>query len=573
MRNNKWTAESGLYMVIFFLALAARLLQLGQNPLSDAEADLALRALALARGETVSYGAQSAYVVLTGVLFYLFQSSAFLARLLPAVFGSLLVGMPFFLREQLGRKVGLVFALFLAIDPALVAASRQADSLMITVASLLLFAVFLSRKQAVWAGIFLALAVLSGPDLWPGLLALTGAGVWLRLRKKRVDEVLDVPGYQGMRGFVWKKTLAWFAACFLLTGTLFFIAPEGIGGAVASLPVYFGGWARASAVSLQRVFIALLAYEALGLIFGLWGMAAIGKHGNDVDRFLRNWVLLGLLLIVAYPARQEIDLVWVMIPLLGLGARVVTRWLESKPEPRWIAYLLTAAITVLFVLTWTNVVSMSLPVFVEAELQLRYIRLAATVAVIAMLVLLVGWGWSPSAAKSGFVWGVGVIVLLFTFSASWHAAGMGPHPEAELWLTGPYAADADLIEKTIGDLSAQYTGERTRGEVTVLGVRSQSLQWILRDVGKARFVDTLPNDALPAIIITPAQQELGLAAAYTGQDFILQQSPAWSLLLRPEWMGWVNFREVVLQKNRVVLWARSDLFPMGSSAPAVENQE
>ncbi len=149
---------------------------------------------------------------------------------------------------------------------------------------------------------------------------------------------------------------------------------------------------------------------------------------------------------------------------------------------------------------------------------------------------------------------------------------MGPHPEAELWLTGPYAADADLIEKTIGDLSAQYTGERTRGEVTVLGVRSQSLQWILRDVGKARFVDTLPNDALPAIIITPAQQELGLAAAYTGQDFILQQSPAWSLLLRPEWMGWVNFREVVLQKNRVVLWARSDLFPMGSSAPAVETR-
>jgi hypothetical protein len=150
---------------------------------------------------------------------------------------------------------------------------------------------------------------------------------------------------------------------------------------------------------------------------------------------------------------------------------------------------------------------------------------------------------------------------------------MGPHPEAELWLTGPYATDADLIEKTVGDLSAQYTGERTRGEITVLGVRSQSLEWLLRDMGKARFVDTLQGDAQPAIIITPAQQELGLAAAYSGQDFVLEQSPAWSLLLRPEWLGWVNFREVVLQETRVVLWARSDLFPMGNSAPAVETQE
>ena len=122
---------------------------------------------------------------------------------------------------------------------------------------------------------------------------------------------------RGLQDFEWKKTLIWFVACFVLTGTLFFIAPGGIGGAVASLPAYFGGWGRASTVSLQRVFVALLAYECLGLIFGVWGMASIGKHGNDVDRFLRNWGLLALLLVVAYPARQEIDLAWVDDPVVG----------------------------------------------------------------------------------------------------------------------------------------------------------------------------------------------------------------------------------------------------------------
>ena len=195
MKNNKWTAESGLYLLIFILGLTIRLLHLGRNPLSDAEADLALRALALARGDTVSFGAQSGYVVLTGSLFYLFQSTAFLARLLPALFGSLLVGIPLFLREQLGRKAGLVFALFLAVDPALVASSRQVDSLMIAASSLLLFGVFVWKKQAAWAGVFLALAFLSGPDLWPGLLVLAGAGVWLYLRQKRLEAALDLPGF------------------------------------------------------------------------------------------------------------------------------------------------------------------------------------------------------------------------------------------------------------------------------------------------------------------------------------------------------------------------------------------
>jgi hypothetical protein len=573
MRNKKWTAESGLYLVILILALLVRLFQLGQNPLSEGEADLALRALSLARGETVAFGAQSAYVLLTGSLFYLFQSTAFLARLLPALFGSLLVAIPFLLREQLGKKAGLLFALFLAIDPALLATSRQADSLMITVASLLLVGVFVIKKQSVLTGIFLALAFLSGPDLWPGLLMLAAAGAMLPIRKKRLESGFDLPGFEGLQGFAWKKSLAWFAACIFLTGTLFFIVPEGIGGAVASMPAYFGGWTRASAVSFQRIFVALLAYEGLALIFGVWGIVAVAKQGIDVDRFFRNWALFAVLLVVIYPSRQEIDLVWAMIPLLGLAARVIARWLESEPEPRWIASVLMLGITVLFILAWINLVSVSIPVLSEMDLQLRYIRLAATVAVIALLVLLVGWGWSVSAAKSGFVWGLASVLLVYTLSASWHASGMGPHPEAELWLTGSYTTDADLIEKTVGDLSAQYTGERTRGEVTVLGVDSQALEWLLRDVDKARFVDTLPLDAQPAIVISPSQQELGLAASYTGQDFVLQQSPAWSLLLRPEWMGWLNFREVVLQENNIVLWARSDLFPMGIGAPAVEIQE
>jgi len=575
MKEKKWTAESGLFLLFFVLAAFLRLLHLGQNPLNEAEAEVALRALSLARGETLVFDAQSGYVLLTGGLFYLLQSSAFLARLLPALAGSMLVGLPYLLREHIGRKAALLLTVFLAVDPGLVAASRQADSLILAMTFLLLALVFVGRKHAAWSGIFLGLALLSGPDLWTGVLAIAGAGLILYWRKQRNEEDLDLPGVDKLDGFAWKNSLIWLAATLVLVGTLFFTTPGGLGGLAASLPEWFTGWTQAAPVSLQRIMIALFVYEVLGLVFGIWGMVSISsiRDGSDVDRFLRNWALLALVLVLLYPARQEIDLVWALIPLLGLVARVIVRWLESEPEPFWIAVGLAAAVVVLSILVWMNLVSFTNTTLVPMDMQLRYFRLGATVLVIAVLVLLVGWGWSASAAKSGFAWGLAAALLLYSLSAAWHASGMGPHPEAEVWLTGPYAADADLIIKTVEDLSLQQTGERTRGEVTVLGVESSSLAWLLRDMENARFVDTIPAGSQPVLLITPAQEELELSASYTGQDFVLNQVPAWSWMLRPEWLSWISYREAVVQENQVILWARSDTFPMWTEASAVEDQE
>ena len=120
--------EYGLYLLAFGLALALRLLRLGEIPLGDDEARWALQALDLVAGQHSGMGFQPAYVVVTGMAFFILQASNFAARLLPAIFGALLCLAPFKFRDILGQKPALVMAFLLVYDPGFLALSRLAGS-------------------------------------------------------------------------------------------------------------------------------------------------------------------------------------------------------------------------------------------------------------------------------------------------------------------------------------------------------------------------------------------------------------------------------------------------------------
>ena len=126
--------EGWLYGLAFLIALGLRLLQLGTAPLTDSEANLALQALHIANGTRPLLGPQPAYILLTSVLFLIFESTNFLARLVPALVGSAMVFAPMFFREKLGARPALILAFLFAIDPGLVALSRLAGGVVLAVA-------------------------------------------------------------------------------------------------------------------------------------------------------------------------------------------------------------------------------------------------------------------------------------------------------------------------------------------------------------------------------------------------------------------------------------------------------
>src|SRR4030065_2261214 len=157
MDEKKIKAEHYLYWLAFLLALTLRLFQLGAAPLTNMEAGWALQALSVARGSGAGIGAQPAYILLTSQLFSILGDSNFLARLFPALAGSLLVWLPFFFRRWMSasswlHRAGLVLAFGLAFDPGMVSLSRQVGSLMPAMAFILLALACLHNRHRFWMG-------------------------------------------------------------------------------------------------------------------------------------------------------------------------------------------------------------------------------------------------------------------------------------------------------------------------------------------------------------------------------------------------------------------------------------
>ncbi|MCX8026048.1 MAG: hypothetical protein N3A60_12675, partial [Thermanaerothrix sp.] len=167
----KW--EQGVFLIALLLGGMLRFLGLDLHPLSDAEARLALQAYALAQGQSVpDLVGQPGYLLPTAVAFFLLGAREATARFWPAVWGLLVIILPWLLRNHLGRRTAVFLSLGLALDAGLVATSRLAAGDSLAVLGLLGFMTFLWRGEWHWAGIALALGILGGPSFWIGALIL-----------------------------------------------------------------------------------------------------------------------------------------------------------------------------------------------------------------------------------------------------------------------------------------------------------------------------------------------------------------------------------------------------------------
>jgi len=583
------TSETLLYLLAFALALALRLFRLEAAPLTDFEAKWALQAWDTIQGSKPILGPQPAYVIITSGLFYLYTGLNALARLLPAVAGSLLVFLPWLFKPYTGsslqlKRAGVILAFFLALDPGLVALSRTAGSPMTALSFGLLTLGCMAARKPKLAGTLGALALLSGPTLLEGLLGLGLA--WLAARLLAQAGWLNPPENMqqtdpGGSPFAWKKMLLFGLGTFLIVGTGLLIVPQGLAAFASTISAYLTGWVTPTSVPTLRILSALVFYQPLAIVFGLAGalMAWINLNkpqpGFYFGRLLSLWALMALFAAIIYPGHEVSSAAWALIPLWGLASLSLAGLFPEDEENFSFATALGHAGLIAFflILVGHNLLRLE-------SLSASPILYAAVVGGIflmgAIVTVLVVAGWSLKTALWGLSWGITAVLLVMMFSFTWKAAILYPNGANELWTTGPAAGQMNELVDTVTDLSWWNKSQPHELDVVITS-NAPSLRWAFRSFENAQYKAAVSSPDTPSVIIVPnaitdgSQQSLTLPASYRGQDLVLRKTPAWTSAIPTDLIRWLAFRQAPSTSETLILWVRNDLFPGGSNAQTITN--
>lgn len=564
MSLKRITIEHILYLAILIIAIGVRVAGIDDVPLSDFEANRAVQALQVSRGESTDFSPGPAYPLLTGLIFYIFTDSNAYARIWPVIAGSCLVLFPYLIRSLIGRKAALILAFGLALSPTLVSFSRLAGTEIMAVGFAMMAIGFAVNRKPIPAGIFTGLTLLSGPGALQGLLGMGLAYLlgYILSRRKALEPLsndlqLELNSKALLTGFL--SALVVFVA----VGTLFLVFPTGLGSLTSIIPSYFNGWFTFSEIGLPDILINLLIYNPVALVFGIMAIINAWRYKNGFVQWLSLWAGVSFLLAIIYPGKDIFSWVWFLIPLWALASTEIAKYFrldEAESLPSLGQALL---IFLLMALGWINLAGLSMSGGPQETDQLRWAIIAGTIVLGGITTLLIGLGWSVKTAQQGLVWGLLLGFGFYGISLMWGLSQLRPNGELELIGVPPISGNAKDLQETLGDLSEWRTGMRDTLDV-VLTTSSPSLVWEMRNWDKAQFLPSVPIGELPSLIINSEDQpEPNLPIGYRGQDFAWWMTPGWEGALPDNWPRWLVFRDAPQEIRKIVLWARIDLFPGG----------
>lgn len=552
-------------ILIFIVGLSLRIANLGQLPLNEVEAALALDAKGLLTGQ--EQFSQPFYTIITSTLFWLFEDHNFFARFVPAIIGSLLILAPWVMGRTFSTRNKMLLSFGLAFDPALIAASKTAGSPIIAVASLFFLLILFYKKKPIGVGIVLALLFMSGPAALFGGILYGLALFWVLLR----DEAA-APLKECFRDFSWKPMLISFVVSYVLISTSFFIHPGGIGAAFKGISTTVP---QTTDLGILGVAIALLLYEGFPFIIAIVGRIKQRKNADFIYRFSTMLVVLGLVMVLVSVLFNlggiALDLVWVSIPLWILAAYELDQWVDGLSEIQSLSlvisvfFLLMLGFILFTYVGAVNVEAVNVALNYEGaqqKLLLRSLLVVGGILLVGISYFLSAYTWDVGIARNALMLGGGVYLLIFgLFTQTWHSAYLGSQPSAEIWHQSATLVDATLMTETIEDISEMNHGQRIQQSITVVGLDSPALLWLLRDQDITNTPALTSQDA-PEMILTNLIDAQYWGAEYTGQDFRLRSTPNWSWLTLQEWLSWTIYHKVdVTTDEMVILWVRTDLFP------------
>jgi len=583
------TVEFALYLLLMLIAAILRLYALGRQPLQEREAHLAVDAWRFYTGGAASIRGHSPLLFNGNVLLYLlFGASDYVARLIPALAGSVMVGLPYLLRSYLGRRGALISAAILTFSPSFVFFSRQLQGDIIVSASALVLLVgifgYIERRRdshlCLLAGA-LALSLMAGGASYMLLLALgafflglslysrfggggesslrvrvgLGNGRTLRyaasLRSAATQDTIFRPGSRQ----AWLKAGGIFAALILLVSTGLFINVQGLQATLDLLSGWLSQFPLLTDGQPWHYYLSLLmAYELPVFVFGLAGACYLARR-DLFSALLVCWFGASLILYSLMGTKPPSGLLQILLPLTLLAGKMIGELLNKIGEgERWVwdRLVLLISVPVIFHMI------VQLAAFANPEnpgeprhLIMVFLSLFFLLCIIVITgALAVDW---RGTLRIG-----GLILLLilagFMVQATWRLNYHRPGNPLEPLVERPTSPDIRNLVRMIEDTSNQRERERHTIDITVTGGEDPLLAWYLRSFPNLAVLSDSQSSLTP-VVITPLGEPVSLPD-YRGARFRLQSWWRAEGLAGHARLRWYLYREALSPPvhYEVVMW-------------------
>jgi uncharacterized protein (TIGR03663 family) len=568
-----------LWIALLFLAATLRLTDLAAAPLNGAEAMQALPAYFVAQGIDVPPPMPPTAVHspllyhLNVLLFSLFDAGDGLARLVPALAGTALVLTPLFLRRYLGQWGALGMGLLLALSPTALFASRTVDGTMLAAFGVMLLVAcateFLDTwrpKLVVFCGIGLAIALTAGPGAWAmlvGLLLTVGAAMWAW--RDQVEWIWPMAKPALIRGLI----VAGVTILILGTGAGFHFA--GLSTTGQQFLEWLGRFSREAPATTSPLTL-LLVYEPLLLVAGLAGLVIALVKRHAMGMLWGFWALNGGVQLALMPARQPVDLLWVLLPLAGLGGLAVKKLVENlSAYGHWLNEGLHLPISAVL---WIHG-GLALARYAQTG-EMPSLLLAA-LTLLLQLFLTAAFGFAlvtpepdsstqqliragtETALRAGGL-SLGLVLVLVTFSVGWGLTHVRPSDPREPFVQDAIAAEVRVLVEVVEQTSQLTFRSGGRLPVAFIEQADPALLWALRRFDPQLSTTALVPEELPALVIAPDGEDVPVG--YFDETFPTRRSwapPEWSGYERARWWLYRDTITLPTVSQQVALWVRKDL--------------
>jgi uncharacterized protein (TIGR03663 family) len=368
---------------------------------------------------------------LNALAYLLFGAGDFTARLVPALFGVAIIGMPYFLRHELGRAGAIAASMLFVISPAFLYFSRfiRHDIYVDAFTLMMVIGVFryLATENRNWfytACVSAALLFATKEDFYISgfILFLFLVGAWFLLKGER--RMLFRARVRALGVRPWVIGVSLFVAINLLLYTTFLTNLQGVCTALVTLPL--SGCAGSTGalnywLSQQDFarggqpwfyyFMLLPLYEFVPLGLGLLAIALV-RPRQLFFWFCAFWSVAALLIYSWAGEKMPWMLPQIAMPLILLAGRLLGQWSDAG----WGRRALTArglaiaglVLLVMFaLLAWIGLgaAPVASPLAMQS-VTLQRLALAILIAAVAGGLVYLWSKWGQEILKPGIALGV-----------------------------------------------------------------------------------------------------------------------------------------------------------------------